>query len=38
MIKGKIKVEDTHPLTHVAIMSVMQIIALSFVVLSMFFY
>ena len=37
MIKGKIKVEDTHPLTHVAIMSVMQIIALSFVVLSMFF-
>ena len=37
MTKGKIKVEDTHPLTHVAIMSVMQIIALSFVVLSMFF-
>ena len=37
MTKEKIKVEDIHPMKQVAIMSVMQILALSFMVISMFF-
>ena len=37
MTKEKIKVEDIHPLTQVAVMSVLQILALSVMGLSMFF-
>ena len=36
MIKEKIKIEDIHPMKQVAIMSVLQIVALTFMILSMF--